>query len=310
MIRGWYIGLDAGGTKTRLYARSATDQADMELLGGPANAVRQGTTEVATILSHLVKKALQKLPKGILRGIHAGVAGAGNPAIQEELVRHMRILLASYAPFHLSLSHDGVIALEGAFGGQGGLLFLAGTGSGVMARTGEALTDIDHIGGWGYQIGDEGSGCAIGKRTLAAVAHAMDGGAKTLLTELAKMHLKIHDRQSLLSEISLPGWEFQSVAPLALKAVKRGDAVAISLLKKETTLLARQAEWMIRRHPELDPQFTIIGGLSNSEIYVKYLCTAVEKIWPTAKFTQPLSTPAAGAAQIAIRQSIDSPGLQ
>lgn len=306
----WYFGLDAGATKTRLHAHSGAGKVDLELLGGAANALRQGLAQTASVLSSLINDALSELPGGTLRAVHAGIAGASAPSIQKELVHRIRPLVNSEHPLNLTISHDGVIALEGAFAGQGGLLFIAGTGSGVMARTGAGISDFDHVGGWGHIIGDEGSGSAIGKRALAAVAHAFDGGPETRLTHLAKRHLNIHDRHSLLSTIGQSDWKFQNMAPLVLNAAEDGDDVAASVVQKETRLLARQAKLMLRKYPDLAPRYTIIGGLSNNKFYVNRLCAAMRNIWPLAKFVPPEATPAEGAVRIAMRQSIGSGVVQ
>ncbi len=306
----WYFGIDAGATKTRLYARTESGTSDLEFLGGPANVLRQGIEQTASLLSSLINKALDKIPGGSLRAVHAGIAGASLPSIQEKLIRHIRLMTHSKRPLHITISHDGVIALEGALAGKRGLVFIAGTGSGVMARTGPDLSEYCHVGGWGYLIGDEGSGYTIGRRAMTAIAQALDGGPETQLTQLAKSHLNIHDRQSLLRVINQPDWKFQDMAPLTLEAAENGDVVASSVVNKETNMLAEQAHLILRKHPNLTPTYTIIGGLSNHKYYEKRLCAAMEKIWPIAKYISPDAPPAEGAVRIAIRQSTDSASVQ
>ncbi len=309
-LNDWYLGIDAGATKTRLCARSSAGDETLELLGGAANVLRQGVEQTASVLSLLINDAMNRLSGGTLRAVHAGIAGASDPAIQKDLVHRIRPLIQSEHSFYLTISHDGVIALEGAFAGQNGLLFIAGTGSGVMARTGPGISDFDHIGGWGHVIGDEGSGHSIGRCTLAAIGHAFDGGPQTLLTQFVKQHLNIYDRHSLLYTIGRSDWKFQKVAPLALKAAEHGDNVATSIVQQETERLARQAKWMLMRHPALPPRYTVIGGLSNNDFYVEHLSAAMQTIWPIAKFAAPQATPAEGAVQIAMRQSTNSGALQ
>ena len=116
----WYFGLDAGATQTRLYAHSKSTELDFELFGGPANVLRQGTKAVASELSCLINNALDKLSTGRLRGIHAGIAGASAPQIQEDLINRLRILVQVDHSFHLSVSHDGVIALGRSVSGKNG----------------------------------------------------------------------------------------------------------------------------------------------------------------------------------------------
>ena len=125
---GCVFGLDAGATQTRLCARSLAGDPDLNVFGNAANVFRQGELQAAEILSCLIKKALEKLPEIDLLAIHAGVAGASAPSIQKALADHIRSLIYCKDSIQISISHDGVIAIEGALGGEGGLLFIAGTG--------------------------------------------------------------------------------------------------------------------------------------------------------------------------------------
>ena len=304
------FGLDAGATQTRLCARSLDGDPDLKVFGNAANVFRLGELQTAEILSCLIKRALEKLPEVDLLAIHAGVAGASAPATQKALTDHIRLLIDGKDSLQISVSHDGVNAIEGALGGEAGLLFIAGTGSGVMARPQTNHTQIDHVGGWGYLIGDEGSGYSIGRRGMAAVGHAFDGGPTTTLTDLVRDHLRIHDRYSLLKSITSPDWKFQHVAPLVLQASCDADAVACAIVDDETTLLARQAEWLLKKHPNLNRRYTITGGLSNHEFYVASICSAMRGIWPAAEYTPPKGTPLEGAVQIAMRQITGSDAPQ
>ena len=60
-----------------------------------------------------------------------------------------------------------MIALEGAIGDGDGAMAILGTGTAYMVRrNGEARP----IGGWGFQVGDQGSGARIGRDLLEADA--------------------------------------------------------------------------------------------------------------------------------------------
>ena len=75
----------------------------------------------------------------------------------------------------IELASDGFTTLLGAHGGRPGVVVAAGTGS-----IGEALRDDgEHIsvGGWGYPVGDDGSGAWIGMRAMREAQRASDGRA-------------------------------------------------------------------------------------------------------------------------------------
>ena len=111
----WFFGIDSGATQSRLYAHSATGDSNFQLLGGPANIFRQGKKQVASILSKLINRALEKLPQGVLRAVHAGVAGASTLETEKDLTDHICTLVKSRHSVVVSLSGDGQTALEGAW---------------------------------------------------------------------------------------------------------------------------------------------------------------------------------------------------
>src|SRR5258706_8049587 len=86
---------------------------------------------------------------------------------------------------------DMVTALAGASLTRPGVVVIAGTGSIAYGRR-EDGRDA-RAGGWGYLMGDEGSGYAIGRAALQAAAHAADGrGASTRLLEAIPAYFKVH----------------------------------------------------------------------------------------------------------------------
>jgi len=298
---GWFFGIDAGGTQTRLYAHTQDEHSDFRLFGGPANAFRDGKKHVAFMVSRLINKGYDQIQPGTLCGIHAGIAGVGSIEGHQSILDEIYSLTDAGNICKISVSNDGLIALQGALSGGTGLVFIVGTGSGVLAKTGSSLSDMIHVGGWGYSIGDEGSGYSMGRRTMAAIAHQIDGGPRTMLSEIAKHHLGVTDRYSLLNKISQSDWKFQDIVPHTLNAAAQGDEIAAWIVQYETKMLVHQVTWILKKHPDLNPVFTAIGGLCNHEYYLTNLSDAVAKVWPNASYVAPKYTPAEGAAQIAYR---------
>jgi len=309
-LNRWFFGIDAGGTQTRLYAQSKEKKTSFRLFGGPANVFRDGKKHAAMIVSRLINEGYGKIPSGTLCGIHAGIAGVGSVNGLRGFEEQINRLTDAGNICKISVSNDGLIALHGALSGGRGLVFIAGTGSGVLARTGPSLSDMVHVGGWGYSIGDEGSGYSIGQRGMAAIAHQIDGGPYTRLGEIAEKQIGITDRHSLLSKISQPDWRYQDFVVHVLNAAVQGDAIATGIVEQETKMLANQLTWILKKHPDLNPVFTVIGGLSNNEYYLNHLCDAVTHIWTEASYTDPHYTPAEGAAQIALNRFSNSDGFE
>ncbi|MFX3839205.1 BadF/BadG/BcrA/BcrD ATPase family protein, partial [Streptococcus suis] len=91
-----------------------------------------------------------------------GLGGADRPAIREKL--H-----ASFAEVwqeRLRVDNDAVPALYSGTWGQPGIVLISGTGSIACALTSRGARH--RVGGWGYLLGDEGSGYDLGKKAAMA----------------------------------------------------------------------------------------------------------------------------------------------
>jgi N-acetylglucosamine kinase-like BadF-type ATPase len=107
---------------------------------------------------------------GVLR---PGPAAAAVAAAVHRLLPARRVLVTS----------DVVTGYCGAVGLGPGVVVAAGTGVIALAAGGRGVARVD---GWGYLLGDAGSGFEVGRRGLAAALRAHDGrGGSALLAELA-----------------------------------------------------------------------------------------------------------------------------
>ena len=166
----YVIGIDGGGTGTR----ARLTRADGEVLGfaeaGPS-ALGQG-----------VQQAWKNVSQAIEDSFHAAHVHAWQPAecavglgLAGAIVpKHNQDFMQVANRFgEIELANDGYTALLGAHGGGPGAIVAAGTGS-----IGEALReDGEHVsvGGWGYPVGDEGSGAWLGMRAMREAQLASDG---------------------------------------------------------------------------------------------------------------------------------------
>ncbi len=300
---GLYIGLDAGGTTTRLLARAQPGGAEVRLEGAGANPARLGLEAAARRLADLVQQTLRQA-RAERPGTHvpiaalcAGVAGAGSE--QQALADALRRQLKGDAPEHLCGVHDATIALQAAFGAGSGLILIAGTGSVAYARAEDGA--LHRTGGWGYLLGDEGSGFALGRLGLQAVAHVLDGGPPTCLQALFAERFDLAAREAILHQVYHAQWPLQDAAPLVLEAADAGDAVAARILREQTGALARQAAWAATQCASVAPRCALFGGLTGSPVYVGVLRRALGRTLPTWPVEVAATPPVAGALRLALR---------
>lgn len=264
------VGLDAGGSKTLLLAQcNGSDQ--VERRGPAANPQRAGLKQSADILATLVRETIQPCHPVTRLSVCAGVAGAGRTDEQDALADHLRRALKEEATsIRVQVVHDAHIALDAAFGAESGLVVIAGTGSVVFGRARDGTTR--RVGGWGHILGDPGSGYALGRAGLQAVAAAFDGGAETSLRPRVRKQYEIDARETLIRRVYQEEFALQNVAPLVIESAADGDTVASDILTSQATSLVQQVEWLIDGKEAIAPQIALIGGLLRNEHYARVLC--------------------------------------
>ena len=216
------IGVDVGGSKTAVSVGEAAHVLGRAL--GPGAAVRPGRAIAsAAIIAETVRKALATA--GAARGsaLVVGAAGAGRESERRELEQALRT--ESLAD-RVRVTTDIDIALTAAFGEGPGIVVVAGTGSIVLGRDPEGR--MLRRGGYGWQMGDEGSGYAIGRAALGAVSRARDGRSpETALTPILMEATRSLDFDALVRWSASAGpAEVAALAPHVLHTAERGDAVA------------------------------------------------------------------------------------
>ncbi|MEJ6388894.1 BadF/BadG/BcrA/BcrD ATPase family protein [Gymnodinialimonas ulvae] len=161
------IGIDGGGSGCRVVV--STQGRAARATGGPANVVTDPAAAEAAIRAALLGALGQmslSLDNMQSARVVAGLAGCRLPGTADAFA--MRL------PFLANVVDDSVTALEGAFDGDQGTLVNLGTGSFFIRRDARGIT---HHGGWGVQIGDEGSAAWLGREALRQLMWIEDGRA-------------------------------------------------------------------------------------------------------------------------------------
>jgi glucosamine kinase len=271
----YYLGIDGGGTKTRCVLADETTVLATATSGG-SNIVRLGEAQARDVLRTVVSQvcATAKISPGLIRAICIGAAGAARPEIAATIRNIVAQLISETTPEILSpttkigatvggkiegkieakieakieVVGDSVIALEAAFGGEPGVIAIAGTGSIVYGR--DAAGKIARAGGWGFAVSDEGSGHWIGRRAVSAIlnAHDQGQGQETRLIAMILQAWKLKTLDDLVQQANTtPPPDFPRLFPIVLKAAAEGDSIAGDLLADAGTKLAALAAIVIHR---------------------------------------------------------------
>ncbi len=290
-----FVGMDGGGTKTALLARTAPDAPLLERTGPGVNPQRFGVEEACVRLSALLREVRDALAPDAPMRVFAGLSGAGRADDQARISATVTADLGGDVRVHIT--HDADIALDAAFPDASGAIVIAGTGSVILARTRDGVRC--RVGGWGYLLGDEGSGTALGLEALRAVCRALDGGPATRLVQLAADRHELGTRSALIEQVYHTRWPYQHGAAMVLDAAHEGDAVARAIVAQQTDALARQLGYLPRAYPDVEPRYTLLGGLCSEPIYRAALTAAIGLHAPGWAESEPPLSPTEAALHCA-----------
>lgn len=222
----WWLGVDGGGTHTRLRLADARGRVWADGLGGPS-ALGQGAwqawREIGVALADAAAKAGLPTPAWADCALATGLSGAGVAAAAQAF------RAADPGCAVLVLASDGEAALQAAFDGGPGLLLIAGTGSVCELRHVDGRRRS--VGGWGWRHGDEGSGAWLGRQALMHTMRAHDGReAPAALAAAVSAHAG-RGAEALQAFGDNAGQAaFAALAPLVFTAACSGDPAAEALL--------------------------------------------------------------------------------
>jgi glucosamine kinase len=248
-----FLGVDGGGTGCRVRLVDAAGTVLGEGKAGAAN-IRLGldvswgqilrATDQALAEAGLDRTALPRIRAGL------GLAGITGPADSTRVAD-------SAPPFaSVAAETDAHTACLGAFGGRDGAILILGTGSAGYA----IVEGRSHpIGGWGFEISDDGSGAQLGREAVRAAVRAYDGLSPASDFTVAIMaRLGGHPPDVVAWVNGAKPGDYGSMAPLAIEFARRGDPVAAALIRQ----VVAHVENFIRRLIELGAgRVALMGGL-------------------------------------------------
>lgn len=254
------IGLDIGGSKTHAasyFSDLPEERQHAEAYAASGNLASVGEQEAATQIDAAIAGLRVQGHEGIPDVVCAGAAGADTPASEERL----RSLLANrFGDAQICVVHDTHLVLAAA-GAAHGIAVISGTGSVAWGRTPDGSNA--RAGGWGYLLGDEGSGYAI---TRAAVQHALGRADSALLpdplTERLLAACDLHESGQLIDAFySRPErryWAKRSEVVFTLAAA--GDTPARDLLAQAAAQLAHLIKLVHHRLGQRPHTPVVLGG--------------------------------------------------
>jgi N-acetylglucosamine kinase-like BadF-type ATPase len=237
---GTVIGLDIGGTKTRgVRFQDGAVVADESV--GSSNVQNVSREEAARNLAEL----FSRIGGGAVAQVYAGAGGIDT----DDDAAALAALIAPHVPgARITVVHDSRLLLA-AGGASTGVAVIGGTGSAAWGKNGQG--EEARAGGWGYLLGDEGSGYWLGREAVRHSLRRMNQGLQPdeLTTALlASCGVDHPNKLIALFHSAATGrryWAQQ--ARLVVEAADAGHAASRELVDQAGRDLAQLAEQTLRQ---------------------------------------------------------------
>lgn len=308
----YFLGFDGGGTKTECVIADRDGQILDRATAGPSNPLRTGYSRAWFSLSDAsdILLARQKITSNDIRGVCAGVGGAGRASVVHKLTAFLQ---GSFPRAEIEVTTDLDIAFESAFESRPGIILIAGTGSGALGR--DSSGRRERVGGKGPWFSDEGSAFDIGRRAVQAVLLAdEDRGPATALSGRLFEHLQAADWNGVLDQVTKsPDAVFPQVFPLVAELAESGDVVSRAILSEAGTALAALVQsvaqklgWLTAKNSSRSTSTEIpvarVGGTHGRSKFLDDAINAeMTRAVPGWKHVGLSMTPAEAAARMAVR---------
>jgi N-acetylglucosamine kinase-like BadF-type ATPase len=299
------LGIDGGGTHTvALLAEGNTVLGRGE--SGPSNMHAVGMTRACQSLEEAIQAAFAAagVEPGTVRSACLGLAGADRPEEKELLTQWAeRIRLAE----RVELTSDGSLLLAAGTPEGWGLALVSGTGSIVVGRGPDG--QMSRSGGWGYLLGDEGSGYELVVSALKAILRERDGrGQPTALTGRLLEAMGLRSAQEMIPAVYSGGWDrpkLSALSPVVIAVADEGDVEAGKILETSADEIARAAEATVRSLQltgKVIPVAMAGGVFLGAASYRQRVVRRMEELGIKVGSVSLVEVPALGAVRLAGRQ--------
>lgn len=299
----YFIGIDGGGTNSRLLA--------VDLHGDVVGHVRGRTTNlesnpVATVMNNLTALIESFHERHFTKyedcaGLCFGTAGVDTKASLltiEELLRKTPFTCPT------KVVNDALIALYANTRGEPGMMLIAGTGSIAYGVNAQGLEK--RVGGYGYIVGDEGSAYWVVREAVRAALHAYDGtGPDTRLISDFTRALEFSEFEEIIDFVYRRNKsDLARLSHVVTAAQAAGDPVADRIMQEALHYLSQSVDVLVKAlGDEPMPLFQGGGFLMNSRYLQKGLAQRMASSHPQITLKE-MSQPAEwGAVVLAAKLS-------
>lgn len=303
-MEDYVIGVDGGGTET---VGILANEHGLILSQGKVGATNYQVVGAERLKSE-IHKLFQQMGVGPDKStrkvshVFIGLAGVGRESDRKEVSALFQNL-----PYlgNVTVESDAQVALSGAFSGEEGIIIIAGTGAICFGR--DKNGPVVRSGGWGYLLGDEGSGYFIGQQAIIAALKDLDGrGEKTELRPAIEKRYQLASIDEIIPKIykqQIDRTEIAGLAPLVFGLAAENDAEAADIIRRTGHEQGRLAKAVAERLALINKKIRValIGGVFNQrDILENEIAKELYELSWDVEIIEPEFPPVVGAVLLAL----------
>ena len=295
--RRFFLGLDGGGTKTTVLVGDENGNVLFKTVGETINYCAVGMEQARKNMQMMLDTVKKDFGATHFAGVCIGMSALFGRASTEETAAFCD---GVFSADKIIMDSDLYIALAATGEKGAAAVGICGTGSMACGRTEDG--SIITKGGYGYLLGDEGSGFRIAQEGLfEAVRAAEQSGEDTTLLQSALDFWGVKSAPELIDVFYDPPMKRNQIAkfaPCVIQEAENGDKIAMQVVQKQASLFADTAKALLKKLPQ-DIPFYVYGGIfEHNKLFRDLFANEI----PDRKIVLLTKTPAEGALWAAINE--------
>jgi N-acetylglucosamine kinase-like BadF-type ATPase len=298
----YYLGIDGGGSKTKVIVIDEQKTILYEGHGGPSSIDTVDESTTFANINQALQGFYEQYPDCSFCSIFAGLGGIVFESDYAKVQDLLKKLKGVDQHTLLTARNDMESALYSGLCFDEGMTLICGTGMVAFGR--DTHGNAHKSGGWGFKVGDEGSGYDLGFQAIKHMIRAFDGRLeKTDFAIDIAQNIKLkeaHDIVVFMDARTNDRTYIANLAPIVTKHADLGNRYAKRIIDQATSELALAVQGVYQQLTLIKKTLVIVGSLGNTSGYFKEkLHQKILEVDPKIEIIKPKVDPAYAAAIMA-----------
>jgi glucosamine kinase len=273
----YFLGVDGGGTRTTAIVSDIYGNIVTCSTGKTINYYAAGLETARANMKEIMEDIQEKSGIDYFDAANIGMSALYREAMPEEKQAFADGIISASEIYMTSDLH---IAMEGVSAEGPCILIISGTGSMAVARDWDGNSFV--VGGWGYAIGDQGSGYYIAMEAIKHVLKSYDGLERPTAMLGAFMEYyglaQLRDAIDIFHSPAMHRDKIPAFAGEVYKCALNNDQAAGDIIKKAANELAECVFALMEKIREKNVAIGVYGGVfQHNKILYEEFCGIVHE---------------------------------